>query len=44
LKLEQRPAKAQTALPFVVPNHRRDSLKQLRASMQELLTLVSKRR
>ena len=44
LKLEQKPAKAQSALPFVVPNQRRDGLKQLRANVQELLTLVSKRR
>ena len=44
LKQEQRPAKAQSALPFVVPTHPRNGLKQLRASVQELLNLVSKRR
>jgi DNA-binding transcriptional MerR regulator len=45
LKVEQKPTRAQNALPFVVHNHqRRDGLKQLRATVQELLSLVNKRR
>ena len=44
LKTESKPTRSQAALPFVVPPHRKDGLKQLRANVQELLTLLNKRR
>ena len=44
LKIEARPPKTQGALPFVVQNHRKDGLKQLRASVQDMLVLLNKKR
>lgn len=44
LKTEAKPAKSQTALPFVVKAGRRDELKAVRAGLQDLLDILKSRR
>ena len=44
LKLEAKPTKSQTALPFVSSRGRSSGLKQVRAGLQEILGILSKKR
>src|SRR5947209_3331506 len=44
LKLESKPAKSQTTLPFVVPPSKPNGLKQVRAGLQEILGMLKQRR
>lgn len=44
LKAEAKPAKSQSALPFVVSRGRRDELKAVRAGLQDLLEILKPRR
>jgi DNA-binding transcriptional MerR regulator len=44
LKTESKPTRNQAALPFVVHHNRKDGLKQLRATVHEMLTMLSKKR
>jgi DNA-binding transcriptional MerR regulator len=43
LKMESKPSKSQTALPFVVPS-KTNGLKHLRAGLQEILGMLKQRR
>jgi DNA-binding transcriptional MerR regulator len=43
LKMESKPSKSQTALPFVVPS-KTSGLKQVRAGLQEILGMLKQRR
>jgi DNA-binding transcriptional MerR regulator len=44
LKLEAKPSKSQSALPFVVPPSKPNGLKQVRAGLQEILGMLKQRR
>ena len=44
LKSDLKPAKSQSALPFVTPRAKRDELKYLRAGLQEILGILKARR
>ncbi|HUQ50301.1 MAG TPA: MerR family transcriptional regulator [Terriglobales bacterium] len=44
LKTEQKPTKSQVALPFVMPPARKNELKQVRAGLQEILGILSKKK
>ena len=44
MKLELKPAKSQTQLPFVVSRSKSDELKRVRAGLQEILGMLKQRR
>jgi DNA-binding transcriptional MerR regulator len=44
LKVESRPTKAQNALPFIAPRTPKVGLKHVRAGLQEILGILSKKR
>ena len=44
LRLEARPAKSQTALPFAAPKSQSQELKRVRAGLQEVLGMLKQRR